>query len=611
MKAENWFTLTSPPEVPVHVEAGDAARAVFRYRASSSVSAGKQQVSVANQSVSDAVQKTIDVHPFGRPDTRIAGSVMDKTGVLSLRVPENAIAGSVRAHVKMYPNLLAHVVENLEAGLERPHGCGEQTISSTYPSLLVSEIYANEKEKPPVARKAQRYVVAGYERLLAYQRTTGGFSYWGTRDEADISLTAYALDFLSRASKLIEVDPAVPEHAETWLIQQQREDGSWRLRWDRDDRDALLPTAYIAQTLTQLSGENNEQKKARTAALEKSLRFLAVHRDLLDEPYVAASYGLAAKAAGDVGTANQLSDWLQKNVHFEGQGAAYWSLERNTPFYGWGRTGRLESTAIAMRALAAISGDESKQLQRQGLLFLLKDTNRDGMWYSGQTTVQVLKTLMSVASPARDQSGELSVRVNGKDAKRLAWPPARTVVPPIELDVTELIAAGENRMELESTGEHLFDAQFTLESYVPWQDAPLVKTETNSSSTLKFAVTYSKPSATTDEQIQAQVHAERVGHRGYGMMLGEVGLPPGADVDRESLERALASENAVSRYEVQPDRVIFYMWPIAGGSDFTFEFRPRFAMKAETAPSLLYDYYNPDASVTLKPQKFDVTQGKQ
>src|ERR1700730_18376450 len=35
-------------------------------------------------------------------------------------------------------HLLAHVVENLEAGLERPHGCGEQTISSTYPSLLVT-----------------------------------------------------------------------------------------------------------------------------------------------------------------------------------------------------------------------------------------------------------------------------------------------------------------------------------------------------------------------------------------------------------------------------------------------------------------------------------------
>ncbi|MBZ5722747.1 MAG: hypothetical protein LAO03_20605 [Acidobacteriia bacterium] len=94
------------------------------------------------------------------------------------------------------------------------------------------------------------------------------------------------------------------------------------------------------------------------------------------------------------------------------------------------------------------------------------------------------------------------------------------------------------------------------------------------------------------------------------MMLGEVGLPPGADVDRESLEHALQG-NSVYRHDVRPDRVILYMWPEAGGSAFSFRFRPRFAMQAETAPSLLYDYYNPEDSVTLKPSHFEVTQGKE
>jgi hypothetical protein len=32
-------------------------------------------------------------------------------------------------------------------------------------------------------------------------------------------------------------------------------------------------------------------------------------------------------------------------------------------------------------------------------------------------------------------------------------------------------------------------------------------------------------------------------------------------------------------------------------------------MQAETAPSLLYDYYNPDASITLKPSLFEIRQG--
>ena len=43
----------------------------------------------------------------------------------------------------MYPNLMAHVWEAIGAILERPWGCGEQTISSTYPSILLLQ-YARE-----------------------------------------------------------------------------------------------------------------------------------------------------------------------------------------------------------------------------------------------------------------------------------------------------------------------------------------------------------------------------------------------------------------------------------------------------------------------------------
>jgi len=36
-----------------------------------------------------------------------------------------------------------------------------------------------------------------------------------------------------------------------------------------------------------------------------------------------------------------------------------------------------------------------------------------------------------------------------------------------------------------------------------------------------------------------------------------------------------------------PDRIVFYVWPRAGGVEFNFSFRPRFKMDATTAPSLL------------------------
>ncbi len=101
------------------------------------------------------------------------------------------------------------------------------------------------------------------------------------------------------------------------------------------------------------------------------------------------------------------------------------------------------------------------------------------------------------------------------------------------------------------------------------------------------------------------VQAERIGFRGYGMMIAEVGLPPGADVERDSLE-AVRNFAGIQAYEVQPDRVVFYVWPSAGGSQFTFRFRLRYRMDAMTTQSVIYDYYNPDARATVAPTRFMV-----
>jgi len=618
IKPDNWFTLLGPEQMPVKVGAGDAAQAVFRYRAVAAVTDGKQQVGAANADISDAAQKSVDVHPFGRVASVAAGGIFEKEDALLLQVPKDAIAGSLKARIKIYPNLLAHVVENMEAGLERPNGCGEQTISSTYPSLLVTEVYAKSATKPAVALKAQRYLAAGYERLLRYQDASGGFTYWGN-GSPDLALTAYAVEFLHHASLFMEVDEDMARTAANWILKQQGPDGSWRSHGSQNDKDEILLTAYVAQTLAgitnteALAAAESRQPDPRKLALEKALAFLAAHRDLLDEPYAVASYALAARAAGNATVSVELLARLRKEVHHEGN-AAYWALERNTPFYGWGRTGRLESTALVLRALndSGKADPIDKELVNQGLLFLLRNEDKDGMWYSGQTSVHVLKTLLSaVAMREAEAGGRLQVRVNNHAAATLDLPPGQTIAAPLEVDLTKFITPGENRVELVASSAGAMSAQIVAESYVPWKDDDGAdkKSVPNATSKLKFAVSYSPTQAGAGDSIECRVRAERLGYQGYGMMLGEIGLPPGADVDRQSLEHALTGSYALDRYDVLPDRVIVYLWPRAGGSEFTFRFRPRFAMQAQTAPSLLYDYYNPDSAITLKPVRFEVGQG--
>jgi hypothetical protein len=77
-------------------------------------------------------------------------------------------------------------------------------------------------------------------------------------------------------------------------------------------------------------------------------------------------------------------------------------------------------------------------------------------------------------------------------------------------------------------------------------------------------------------------------------MLAEVGLPPGADVDRSSLDSAVADSGwNLQSHEVQPDRVVFYLWPRAGGTTFSFSLKARFSMKAQSSESLLYRLLQP------------------
>jgi hypothetical protein len=52
---------------------------------------------------------------------------------------------------------------------------------------------------------------------------------------------------------------------------------------------------------------------------------------------------------------------------------------------------------------------------------------------------------------------------------------------------------------------------------------------------------------------------------------------------------------------VLPDRVLFYLWPLAGGASFDFTLRGRMPAVAKSSASTLCDYYNPEARSELAP----------
>ncbi|HWT02383.1 MAG TPA: MG2 domain-containing protein [Pyrinomonadaceae bacterium] len=635
MKPETWFALLGPAHKRAEVASNDSSRETFGFRAVASVSEGRQRVTAAGSDASDAIEKPVSVHPDGEERAVTATRMLagDSTA-LALPIPEETIKNSLRAELKIYPNLMSHVSESIEGILVRPHGCGEQTLSSTYPNLMILRFARSSGVESPVAARAREYLAEGYKRLLNYRADGGGFSYWGRGDQADLALTAYALRFLTDARGYVELDEGVLGGARDHLIRQQREDGSWASpqRYgpsvDAPRRDLTL-TSYVALAIA-----GAEQKGARKAlgggaasaaapqsasalSLKRALGYLARHADGANDAYMLAAYAQVAAAAGETSQAARAVSKLRALARAGEEGSTFWETEFPTPFHGWGNAGRLETTALALQALndcglrtadcgLGNSSSSNLQLIDGALFYLLRQKDRHGVWLSTQATVNVLNALIAVFSgreagqPATG-GGEVEVIINGRAAATVTIPQGR-LNNPAAVDISQFVAPGSNEVLIRRGGgpRQLASAQVVSTFYVPWAAR---QTAHAADDPVRLSVNFSKTQAGIGEEITCRVEA--AGRNAGGMLLAEIGLPPGADVDRASLELAMKNYG-ISRYDVQPDRVTVYLWPRTGGTTFEFKFRPRFGLNAQSAPSLIYDYYNPDARAVVAPTRFMV-----
>jgi hypothetical protein len=604
MASGEWFSFLNQANQQIEVAANTSENAIFGFKAISAIKNGKQKVTAIAPKDSDAIEKAVTVRPNGQEIVKTDSQLFRETASFDINFPTNVLPKTQRAEIKIYPNLFSHVAESVEGLLQRPYGCGEQTTSSTYPNLMILKFTKGETK---LRQTAQKYLQKGYERLLGYQAADGGFSYWGGKDESNVALTAYVLRFLNDAKGFINVDEEVVKRAQNWLIGQQKPDGSWTKKYSWETVDdasrTKLFTSYVARTLAMT-------KQKDDAALQKALAYLKTRNAEIDEPYALALYGLASLDAGNIETAREIARRLEKMAIPEAN-AVYWKLETNTPFYGWGTAGRVETTALVLQLLIReaqtqqLENVERDNLISKATLFLLKNKDRYGVWYSTQTTINVLDAfLASLGENPKSETQNLQIFLNGAILQNISIAPDK--IEPIVLDLTDKLAPNANRLEIKNPANSTLMAQVVAAHYIDWRDSDASNQNENASRLLRLDYKCDKTDAKIMDEISCAVEAERVGFKGYGMLLAEIGLPPGADVSRESLEKALEADWSLSRYDILPDRIVLYMWSKAGGTKFNFKFRPRYGINAQTPASIVYDYYNEEAKAMVAPMKFEV-----
>lgn len=192
------------------------------------------------------------------------------------------------------PLNLARYISELYA---YPYGCLEQTVSGLYPSL-----YSNHAQLTALGIKAdsdekrRKSIDVGIEHLLSMQRYNGGFGLWSNDSPEEFWLTAYATDFLYRASQQGYSVPVAALTAANNRLQRYLQDPSQiEIRYSEQTKHTRFAVqAYAGLVLAQ-------QQQASLGAL----RQLSTRSNDARSGLPLVQLGVALKLMGDMPRAKE------------------------------------------------------------------------------------------------------------------------------------------------------------------------------------------------------------------------------------------------------------------------------------------------------------------
>lgn len=598
-----WFKRSGPAEQKLELAAGEVRSTRYTLQV---VRVGSQRLKVTALAgtVGDALEREIEVVPDGRRvETAFSGSLASPAE-RTLEVPAGAIEGSVKVFVKLYPSGFSQLVEGLDSIFQMPGGCFEQTSSTTYPNILALDyLRRNRLSVPAVEAKARQYIHLGYQRLVGFEVSGGGFDWYG-RPPASVALTAYGLMEFSDMARVHDVDPRLIERTRRWLLAQRQPDGSWvgqqgaHLAGGGDEGTARLAmTAYVARAVFS-GGLSSEAAQTRT--------WLLGHRpDDIKDPHALALLCNALLAIDP--QMSELPAYLDRlkalRQTTEDDRQAFWSRPAGgrTLFYSRGVSEQVETTALAVQALlqARRHGDVS----RAALAWLVARKDARGTWHSTQATVQALKALLAATSASTEGEGDRRFTLTVGEHSRPVVLAADQADVLRQIDLSSHLAAGANQLLLQETTKSATGYQVVFRYHLPAEKQAVQEKEP-----LAIQIDYDRTSLAVGDVVRARATVINRQAVEAPMVMLDLPVPPGFTADPSAFDR-LVNDGRIARYQVRPRTVLVYLRGLAPAQPLLLDYslRATLPVKAATPAARVYEYYDPQKQGTASSPRFVVT----
>ena len=593
----DWFELQSSASQAVDLGPSEVRAVRFRLRVTG-VGQKALTIRAAAGSLSDGIVRTVDVDPDGQPeDESVSGQLGAEGQSLLLAIPGDTVEGGSSMELVITPGFASEAVQGVDALLQEPTGCFEQTTSSAWPNTLVA-MYLEQTGQMTDDRREEvvALVTRGYQRLLTFESPTGGFNWWGDSDPGNRILSAIMLWHLQDLGSLIEIDESVRDRTLAWLTEQQNADGSFEAGDALHAGNEVLgtskerTTAFIAWALAHTGWAD--------AAVDHAGDWLSTHAPDESDLYANALSANALALIDPQGAAAaELFARLDRAKVEPAEGGVLWPTETPSWTGAGGDTAAIETTGLV--AYGLIQADAYPDDAAGAMRFILANKDAVGTWYNTQATMNALRALSAAASPqGSDAVGLVRMTVNGT----VAWE-----IPVDEdsgdlyrrFDVTDLARTGDNDIQLELIGTGELSYRVTRRAYRPVLPGP--------ERPLSMTLAYDTTETTVGSPVTATVQARNDDAGTRDQVIVQVGRAPGFDPVQEDLD-ALVAQGLVSRAEVRESDVTFYLMALESGETRTLTFRltPGLSLTASAPASTIYAYYEPSLQHTVDATEFVV-----
>ncbi|MCO4743907.1 MAG: hypothetical protein KC912_03900 [Proteobacteria bacterium] len=487
--------------------------------------------------LSDVVERTLEIVPPGFPRGWSEAGEMDDEVAFTMQLDE-AVEGSLYAAVTWQPSTVSTLIQGMDALIQTPGGCFEQTSSTNWPNVAILNYLEAHDGDPRLRMKSSQALDAGYAKLTGYQVGAGGFETWGSGPGKEV-LSAFGLLQFADMANVYPVADSVLTRDAAYLLEQRDGKGGFKNTGESAHGYGSAPAPVLNGFITYaLVATGNAD------GLDREVEAQAKVAQSSTDPYVlalAARVLQESKHAGAPAAVARLAELQADDGSFPGaESSITRSYEANL---------LVESTALA--AMVLMDDVANRSAADTAVSWLIDNRRGVGSWGATQATALALDALTTHAEVNKRPrtGGSLAVEVNGERVGMISYD-ADQEGPIVIGGWQDALETGENTIVLRQLeGEAL---PFTVD--VGWKS---VLPTSSPGAELSLATTLSETEVSMGDTVRLTATVSNEAGRIVPSPIARIGLPAGLEAQTWQLEQ-LQERGEIAFFETRPREVTLY-----------------------------------------------------